>query len=493
MRTKRFKFKRQSGGFAILEALVGLLVMVFGMVALASFQSTLSLHSDIAKQRSEATRIAQHEIDTLRAFRQRAADLSPGDAQRTYLEDLGTAADRTFPSPSGLTNATFTVSRAVTIPAGDRYRWVRVAVTWPDRSGQTREVVMNTVVSDGDPGDLGALGVGRTQSTTLRPRNRNINIPYPAVTLDGGQLSAFIPPPGNVAFVFDNVTGEVVNRCTDLTAALTEGSRLVTDNTLATCDSTFRAYLLSGYVRFKTGGAAPTASNIDDPSDLIYPTLPLLPDDPATTGVIESPLAIDSRATGNAPSPYECYSQQQKTVRYNSAGLERTVPEVATAGTDYPTEYNLVVARFIAYTCIVTPIDHDSNLATAKLWSGEVTLVPYGWSASGLAGEYRVCRASGDYNRNAILSNHEHPRYYRHVTGALDNQNYLVIKGDDACPPDVNSAPIAGDFLNTNTAKHQPSADAELSFWCTGVNGGGICQGKTEYEPTSVGLAIPME
>ena len=485
MHNTRYAAKRNSGGFAILETLVGLLVLAFGMVALAAFQSTLSLQSDIAKQRSEATRLAQRQIDRLRAFNQREADGTPGGTSLTYVEDVVTPAD--FTVTSGNTNTTFTVSTAVTVPTGDHYRWLRVAVNWLDRTGATRDVVMNTVVSDGDPGDLGAIGVGRTKSTTLRPKNRNINIPYPAVTLSGGQLSAFIPPPGNVAFVFDNVTGEVVNRCTNLSVALTEGLNLVGDNTIATCDATFRGYLLSGYVRFKTSGAAPSASNIDDPSDLTDPTLPLQP-----TTALENPIVIDSSATLNAPSAYECYSQQQLTVRNNSTGFELTIAEGATVPSGYSSSG---APRFIAYTCIVTPIDHDTNVTTPKIWSGEVKLVPTtgtgAWVIGTNSGQYRVCRATGDYNRNGFLSNHEHPRYYRHVSGALDNQNYLVINSNDSCPPDVNSNPLAGDFLDTNTAIHQPSVNAVLSFWCDNA----ACAGsnKHTYETLPAGDAIPME
>ena len=496
MHNTRYAAKRNSGGFAILEALVGLLVLAFGMVALAAFQSTLSLQSDIAKQRSEATRLAQRQIDRLRAFNQREADGTPGGTSLTYVEDVVTPAD--FTVTSGNTNTTFTVSTAVTVPTGDHYRWLRVAVNWLDRTGATRDVVMNTVVSDGDPGDLGALGVGRTKSTTLRPKNRNINIPYPAVTLSGGQLSAFIPPPGNVAFVFDNVTGEVVNRCTNLSVALTEGINLVGDNTIATCDATFRGYLLSGYVRFKTSGAAPTAANIDDPSDLTDPTLPLIAtssDGTTATGPTVNPLVFDASATGTgiAPIRWECYSQRQLTVRNNSAGLELSIADGATVPTGYS---DSGAPRFIAYTCIVTPLD-DGDPLTLNKWSGEVKLVPTtgtgAWDVETISGLYRVCRATGDYNRNGSLSNHEHPRYYRHVTGALDNQNYLVIKRSDSCPTDVNSSPLAGDFVNTNTAMHQPTVNAVPSFWCgnTGCSG----PNRYEYESTlpSVAYAIPME
>lgn len=487
----RAPLRRASGGFTLVEALIAMLVLAFGMLAIAGFQANLSRGSDVAKQRSEATRIAQRQMDRLRAFGQRQADGTPadgsaaGDALRTYVEDVVTpGAD--YQVTSLLTNATFNVNTTVTVPAGDRYRWVRVLVTWNDRAGAQQRVDLNSAVADGDPGDVGLIGVGRGRSTTLRPKNRNINIPYPAVGLLGGQTSAFIPPPGNVIFVFDNTTGNVTLRCTG-TVSLTEGIDLV--NTAGVTCVGFDAYLLSGYIRFKTAGAAPNASNIDDQSDLTDPTQPLLATDLTVSPSIQ-PLTIDAGGTGitRLPSSYECYSQRQLTVRNNSALSDLTIAE----GAAIPAGYSASGApRFIAYTCIVRPIDHDGLANTPMLWSGEVRLNPLGWVIGSAAAERRVCRYSSDYNRNGLPSNHEHPRFYRDVTGAIDNQNFLVIKGNDACPTDVESNPVAGDYVDTNTATHQPTADAVLSFRCLNA----ACNGanKVDLEPAGATVFIRME
>ena len=199
-----FQAKRHTAGFALLEALVAMLVLAFGMLAIAGFQTTLSRNSDIAKQRTEATRLAQRQIDTMRSFVQRQADGDPGtnpaSTGLTYVEDVVTRDPYTV--TSAMTNASFNVATTVVPAEGDRFRWVRVLVTWNDRSGAQQNVHFSSAISDGDPGDLGPIGVGRGRSATLRPRNRSLNIPYPAVALSGGQRSAFIPPPGNVIFVF---------------------------------------------------------------------------------------------------------------------------------------------------------------------------------------------------------------------------------------------------------------------------------------------------
>ena len=54
-------------------------VMAFGMMAIVGLQTTLRLNSDIAKQRSEAVRIAEEAIEEWRAF---SVDANHGPASR---------------------------------------------------------------------------------------------------------------------------------------------------------------------------------------------------------------------------------------------------------------------------------------------------------------------------------------------------------------------------------------------------------------------------
>jgi type IV pilus modification protein PilV len=474
---------RRHAGFALIEALIALLVVAFGMLAIAAFQFTLSRASDVAKQRTEATRIAQGELDRLRSFAQREAEVTP-TARLTYAEDLVSAGQTAV---SGLTtNTTFNLERVVTTPAGDKFRWINVIVSWADRSGQNQEVRLATAISDGDPSDLGVLGVTRRASSTLRPKNRNINIPYPAVNLAGGLTSGFMPPPGNVVFTFNNFDGRVLQRCTGVTT-LTEGIDLATATGVICTTYAVPGYLLSGYVRFKTSGAAANALNIDNPDDLTDATQPLVDTNLSTTPA-QQPLTITSSATGHTPNSYECYAQRQLTVRSNAAQSDLTIAE----GDPIPSGYSASGApRFISYTCVVVPIDHDGAAATDPIWSGEVTLNASGWTFGNGGGDRRLCRFTSDYNRNNILSNGEHPRYYRQVNGALDNQNYLVINGNDDCPTDIASDPATGNYLDTNTARHQPSP--ELSFRCLTAACNGANRVSTESSPANPAVAIPME
>jgi Tfp pilus assembly protein PilV len=548
----------RQAGFTLIEALIALLVMSFGMLALAGMQMSMTRSADVGKQRSEAVRLAQLKMEDLRSF----DGLNSGSF--TYSANVVSTpvgADETIcptcAAPlDSVTNTSFTrhwdVMRSDGVTpatATDAQKWINVTVTWTDRTGLTQEVRLNSVIARNDPIALKGFVAGQARAKVRYPKNRHVNIPYPAVALPGG-LSGFKPPPGANNYVFDNRTGNVLGSCTDaaIAASISTGTAIRFSGTVTTGCTAGAGYLLSGYVRFKTTGSSPTASNIVNLNDA---TLPLA----ATVLSPQSgPLVIDYGTTGNGPASYVCYSQRQKVVSINnvqpssvsSASRSGNVVTVTTSGNhglsvgnhvaiegaaDYtfngsfeilavPTNtsftyaqvapnastsggtasliqqltveesvstpgYNSINSRFIAYTCVVTPGTDQAGTA----WWGEVRLVTDGtWSFGTSSSTYKVCRFSGDYIADNAVSNHEHPRYYRRVTGTLDNQNFLVIKGNDDCPTDVNSDPVAGDLVNTATVTHQPSP--ELSFVCTNT----ACSGsnKVQIEPSTATVAAPM-
>ena len=201
-------------GFTLIEALIALLVLSFGLLAIAGFQATLSRSSDLAKQRTEALRLAQQKMESLRAYAQVASNTATPHIVN-YTDDVvsSTAPEVTATN----TNASFSRTWTVTSNPSDTEKWINVTVAWTDRSGQAQTVTLQSVISKFDPKSVGTLATGSGTSNVRRPKNRNINIPYPAVTLSGGTQSAFIPPPGNVAYVFDNSSGNIVQSCTGLT------------------------------------------------------------------------------------------------------------------------------------------------------------------------------------------------------------------------------------------------------------------------------------
>jgi type IV pilus modification protein PilV len=267
---------RSQGGFALIEALVSLLVVAFGLLAIASFQYTLSRSSDVAKQRTEATRIAQKEMDRLRSFGQRQSDGNITDTRYTYVEDvvstsaaaavLGVTTNTTYMLERQVRDASNTLITAATSPtltnSADRSRSVNVIVSWTDRAGQAQDVRLASTISDGDPADLGPLGVRRRLGSTLRPKNRNINVPYPAVNVAAcptgttGSCSAFVAPPGNVAYVFSNDTGNVVQSCTLTSYPI---SALTRSGATATATATGHPFTTGSWVNIS--GVTPAVYN----------------------------------------------------------------------------------------------------------------------------------------------------------------------------------------------------------------------------------------
>lgn len=60
--------RARSRGVSLIEAVVALAVMGFGMLGIAAMQSSLRQNSDIARQRAEAARLASEAIEAMRSY-----------------------------------------------------------------------------------------------------------------------------------------------------------------------------------------------------------------------------------------------------------------------------------------------------------------------------------------------------------------------------------------------------------------------------------------
>ncbi len=434
--------QRQSAreaGFTLVEAMVAMLVMAFGMLAIAGFQTTMSRNSDVAKQRTEAVRLGQREIERLRAFETVVSDVNRFD----YVDDVVNG-NRTLSPTDGAytTNTTYTVTWALTRDGSaaavgtDLQKWIRVDVAWSDRTGQAQSVTLRSVIARNDPVDLGTIFNNPGGTRTRLPKNRHIDIPYPAVDIGGGK-SGFTPP-GNPGYfyVFDNTTGNIEKVCSGTPTLGFD---------LTGCTNKF-AYLLSGFIRFKTSGTVNPAALVDPRDDL-------------------KDVVI--------------------TVKYVSPSLALNAPDCF----DEPVSPDSLGSKYIRYACVIEPGDHDSDgngpSATPYQWSGQFVITPTGsgWgSGLGTTGaHFKLCRYSGDYVSNNVVSNSEHPLYYRGVTGGLDHQNYVVIQGDKSCPGDVEIDPLNGDYINTNTFVHQTTAPPSALNDNTGQPWGGDLSNHSQW------------
>ncbi len=414
---------RHHRGVSLVEALVALAVMAFGMLAIVGVQSTMRLNSDVAKQRSEAVRIAQEAMERWRAY-----SVLDAAADRTAYADLSTLDDAAVAGYT--TNTTFTLSRNVIDVPVLNQKELQISVSWTDRAGTPQRVALNTVVALADPAMAGAIVTPPAGNPSKRPRNRHASIPVTAKDVGGG-LSAFKPPVpggGTVAWVFNNVTGLIVGVCS---VPASTDTRDLTREAIEGCSDTTLAHLLAGHVRFWSSTVQPTAADAESP----------------TGRARNLDIAVTLTSTGHPGDP-SCYDDAPTTL---AESLGRTD---------------------VAYYCMI-----PAN--TAHAWSGYSTIVPRAftdyeeskWSIPTVAepdSTHLLCRYTPAASDSVVVPNWQHPWMYRIeyadpstrrvplAMPPLTNQNFFVIRSGLLCPTDVAPDIAAGDFINSNTLRHLP-------------------------------------
>lgn len=404
--------KLRQRGVSLIEALVAMGVMAFGMLAVVGLQMTLRTNGDISKQRAEAVRIAQQSIEGWRAFV--AFEATPG----LDYQDLVTDGPTVVPSsdPDAPYNATYTRTRTVTEwPGGSPpMKTLGVTVTWADRNGDTQRVQVSSVIAGVSPALAGLLAVPTNGVAGRQPLGRNRTIP--ALAKELGSVSGFMPPQppgGGVTWVFNNVSGLITGVCN--LPGRTTATLVAAD--VAACSANTLAQLLRGYVRFFSVVDAP------DPADL-------------------------AQAEAQAETPTGLPLDLDISLTLTSAEVHPAVP--ACFDDSQAVAFAALPGSAVSYYCAVF-----SN-AGGK-WSGRSRVVLLEWVVGTLAGEYKVCRYTTLATDNpALAKNADHPLDYTEAGSAafasLSAQNFLVIPAARSCPGDIAAV---DDLVNSNTRLHQ--------------------------------------
>jgi len=137
-------------GMSLIDALVAFLVLALGMIAIARLQGHLRLDVDVSRQRSEAVRLAQQDLESLRGF----ATVHIVDSRPAF--DAIASAVRTVDSGTA-----YTIGRDVMPTDMPHARSITVTVSWTDRSGTRQQFALHSIITGIDPALSGAL--------TLRP------------------------------------------------------------------------------------------------------------------------------------------------------------------------------------------------------------------------------------------------------------------------------------------------------------------------------------
>lgn len=424
--TRTATHTRLQRGTTLVEALIAFLVLSLGMLAVARVQAQFRLEADIARQRSEAVRLAQEDIETLRAF----SVLDAASGARAWA-DIASASSVIDASTGYASNTRYTVARAIDAATLPNAKTLRVAVHWADRGGAAQQVVLDSIVSASDPAQAGALAIAPIDAVAKGAFGRASGIPLAARDLGDGR-SAFKPVgAGTVAWVFDNRFGLVTGRCTGINA--TTPTDALTPADLTSCD-THVGVLLSGTVRFSSAS----------------------PPDPAQARDLPLSLDIALALTGGPyPVAPSCATEAMKTVSFTRAGgLQiEAVPIAATPASIGLASWSDSGDRFIAYHCVVIP-------RADGRWSGRALIAPLGWAIAAQPGARRVCRYSADLDANgAIDANIEHPAHRVDVESALAHQNFLIIDAAANCPAGATIQVLGAPtdvFADLGTSPHQP-------------------------------------
>jgi len=385
-------------GVTLIEAMVAVVVMAFGMVALAGLQGNFRRSADVAKQRGEAIRLSQQDVELQRAFSELTLPANPASGVRAFADIV----DGNDTLSTG-TNTSFAIERRVVVLPMYGVTSVNTMVRWSDRTGEDLRLSLDSLVSRVDPALATFLQQPVEGAPARRPLERNAQIPVGAKNLKDphgqGDVSAFKPVNGSgLVWVFNNLTGVITGKC-DVNKPLDD----IVLADVAACKTNFigMGFLVSGFVRFSTGPVA-------DPEAPASPALPM-----------DVQIAVTVPANYLTPA-YECFDN---------------APALAGA------------QSVVAYYCVV----YTKDAATTN-WSGRLSL-------SGIAlgaGNYRVCRYSADYDGNGTIENAEHPADYVKVNAPLSRQNFLVVSYANSCPAGQPADPANGRFINTATVQQQP-------------------------------------
>jgi len=304
-------------GVSLIEALIALVVLAFGMLALAGMQTAMWRNGDLARQRSEALQLAQHRVEALRSFASIDANgslIAWNDLPDSQTEEGLHASADTATGAHG--NTLFTRNTELGGHRRDMRRSVQVIVSWADRAGDTQSLDLASAIARSDPADAGTLSLPPITGGILRwPKGRDIGIPMQAIKLGGdnaGKSTSRWPGASGGWLVFSDRDGKLLAHC---------DSQPDDHTAIATACTPMDAYLLTGFI------GSDAASH-------------------AATGIAFSAMQY-------AVGPPECYVAD--AIDPNGLGA---------------------IAGYQSYVCLIQPSDHDGDPASAPVWSGRTDITP---------------------------------------------------------------------------------------------------------------------
>ena len=127
----------KEGGFTLLEVIIAISILTFGLLAVANMQTTAIKGNYNASNITEATTFAQDTLEDLMALRYTNSaldDVNPG---------VGTPTSYAIAAPTGFTGLSYTVDDDNPV---SNAKLITVTITWQDK-GVQRQTVLTSVKS----------------------------------------------------------------------------------------------------------------------------------------------------------------------------------------------------------------------------------------------------------------------------------------------------------------------------------------------------------
>lgn len=195
----RIQKSSHSLGFVLIEALISLLLISIGLLAVSKLQVMSLAGAGEAKSRSEAVTLSQKKIEELRNIVVNSAF-------------TGTPLITNTATVVG-TNATYEMAWTVSTPdPALEQRLLQITTTWTNRQGVTQRLDMNSVIAWDDPGLQARLSIGNSHSL-ISPTGEAIrgtgNLGPNVGTSNSDGSKFYVDPNSKITYLL-TATGEIL-------------------------------------------------------------------------------------------------------------------------------------------------------------------------------------------------------------------------------------------------------------------------------------------
>jgi type IV pilus modification protein PilV len=184
-------YGRRGAGFSLIEVLVAVVVLSFGLLALAALQGSLFKASTESKMQSVGLGLATEKLEFFRGYRDSADYLAMTSSTTPETVTIGgipytrswTVTRYAYPAAGGnFVSVANTTTLGSAYAANNEFKRIVVTVSWTDAQGKPQFVTLEDAIAAINPGDSARLA---KSATFARPRGPEVKIYNPTTQQQG--------------------------------------------------------------------------------------------------------------------------------------------------------------------------------------------------------------------------------------------------------------------------------------------------------------------